>query len=201
MTSALDRAIKLWQNDQDSEAIEVLGTDALINNAEANLLIGQIYIGAERGVSNIKRDIKKGIEFLNKSMSLGNSEAALELARLYYFGNGVKQNHKSAEQYWTRSYELGNELAGFELANYYFDDCQEKIEISIEIYKDLIRRNEFKGNCFSKLSKIYASGLGPISRDEQLSLTLYGTRCIGRAHSLLHEPRPEILSRRWSNAR
>jgi len=170
MTSVINKAIKLWQNDQDREAIELLQSVDLDENAEANRLIGQIYIGSERGVSDIKRDTKKGVEFLNKALSLGNSEAALELASLYYFGNGVKENRKRAEQYWKQSYELGNEEAGFELANYYYDFSHENIQSAIEIFKDLINRNEFKGNCYSKLSKIYATGPGPISPDQKLSL-------------------------------
>ncbi|MBK9765314.1 MAG: sel1 repeat family protein, partial [Flavobacteriales bacterium] len=139
-------------------------------NAEANRLIGQIYIGAERGVSDIKRDTKKGIEFLSKALSLGNSEAALDLGNLYYYGNGVKESRKKAEQYWKQSYELGNENAGFALANYYYDHSPENSQRTIEIMKDLIIRNEYKGNCCSKLSKIYASGHGPISPDQKLAL-------------------------------
>ncbi len=118
MKSVINKAVRLWQNDQDRKAIELLQSLDLDQNAEANRLIGQIYIGAERGVSDIKRDTKKGIEFLSKALSLGNSEAALDLGNLYYYGNGVKESRKKAEQYWKQSYELGNENAGFALANY-----------------------------------------------------------------------------------
>jgi TPR repeat protein len=170
MKSVINKAIKLWQNDRDQKAIELLQSLDLDENAEANRLIGQIYIGAERGVSDIQRDIKKGVELLSKALSLGNSEAALDLGNLYYYGNGVKESRKKAEQYWKQSYELGNEEAGFALANYYYDHCPENSHNTIDILKDLIDRNEYKGNCYFKLSKIYATGLGPILPDQKLAL-------------------------------
>ena len=166
----IDKAIELWQDDNEKKAIELLETIDLDNNAEANTLIGQMYIGAERGISNIKRDVKKGIQFLQNGLALGDAEAGMELADLYYLGEGVKENYKKAEKYWVESWELGEEKAGFELANYYYDEFNEKISEAINIYEQLIDRNEFVGNCNSKLSKIYEKGIGGITPDPDKSL-------------------------------
>lgn len=166
----IDKATELWQDDNEKKAIELLETIDLDNNAEANTLIGQMYIGAERGISNIKRDVKKGIQFLQNGLALGDAEAGMELADLYYLGEDVKENYKKAEKYWVESWELGEEKAGFELANYYYDEFNEKISEAINIYEQLIDRNEFVGNCNSKLSKIYEKGIGGITPDPDKSL-------------------------------
>lgn len=166
----IDKATELWQDDNEKKAIELLETIDLDNNAEANTLIGQMYIGAERGISNIKRDVKKGIQFLQNGLALGDAEAGMELADLYYLGEGVKENYKKAEKYWVESWELGEEKAGFELANYYYDEFNEKISEAINIYEQLIDRNEFVGNCNAKLSKIYEKGIGGITPDPDKSL-------------------------------
>lgn len=124
-----------------------------------------MYVGAEKGISNIMKNIKKGIDFLEKGLKLGDAEAGLELADLYYLGEDVKENHKKAVKYWSESWELGEELAGFKLANFYYDEFKEKINEAINIYEQLISRNEFVGNCNSKLSKIYEKGIGGITPD------------------------------------
>jgi|SRR5690554_305015 len=166
----INKATELWQDDDEKQAIQLLETIDLDNSAKANTLIGQMYIGAERGISNIKKDVKKGIQFLQKALTLGDAEAGIELADLYYLGEDVKENYKKAERYWIASWELGEERAGFELANYYYDELKEKISEAINIYEQLIERNEFAGNCNSKLSKIYEKGIGGIAPDSEKAL-------------------------------
>lgn len=167
----IDKAIEFWQNDDEKQAIKLLELIDLEKNAEANTLIGQMYIGAERGVSNIKKNVKKGIQFLQKGLILGDAEAGIELANLYYLGEGVKENHKKAEKYWIASWGLGEERAGFELANFYYDEHNEKINEAINIYEKLISKSEFVGDCNSKLSKIYEKGIGKITPDPARSLS------------------------------
>ena len=167
----IDKATELWQDYNEKQAIELLETIDFENNAEPNTLIGKMYIGAERGVSNIrKRCKKKESSIFKKGLALGDAEAGIELADLYYLGEGVKENYKKAEEYWIASWELGEERAGFELANYYYDESNEKISEAIYIYEQLIDRNEFVGNCNSKLSKIYEKGIGGITPDSDKSI-------------------------------
>lgn len=154
-------AKKLWRNDKDQEAINTLIKLDLETNGKANMLIGEIYIGAEKGISNIKRDIRTGKKYLEKAHELGIAEAGLEIGNLYFFGNGVKQNYRLAEKYWKKSFELGSEIAAFELANLYYDyQLPKMIKETIKLYEWLISKNEFVGNSCFKLSKIYAIGIG-----------------------------------------
>jgi uncharacterized protein len=169
-TNSIDKATKLWQLDQDKEAIELLENLNLDKNAKANTLIGKILIRAERGISNIKKDTIKGIKFLKFGLELGDSEAGLELANIFYFGKGVKVSKKKAEEFWKLSFELGDELAGFELANFYFDDLHEKISEAIIIYNKLIERKEFEENCYYKLYRIFEKGIGGIKPNQELAL-------------------------------
>lgn len=170
MASKIEKATNLWQLDKDKEAIELLSSLNLEEHARANTLIGKILIGAEKGVSNIKKDTKKGITYLEKGFLLGDPDAGLELADIYYYGNGVRENKKKAEKYWNISYELGDALAGFELANYYFDIDHQKINIAIKIYEDLISRNEFTENSYYKLYEIYEKGIGGITPQKDVSM-------------------------------
>lgn len=161
----INKAIKLWQDGCDKQAIEILEKIDLEQHGEANTLLGQIYIGAERGVSNIKKDVHKGKKYLEKGLSLGDGEAGLSLATIFYFGDGIKKDFKRAEECWMQSWKLGEEEAGFALANYYFDDFNDKIHEAIEIYSTLNQRKEFVGNCNFKLSKIFAKGIGGVTID------------------------------------
>ncbi len=169
-TKTIDKATELWQLDKDKEAIEVLKSLNLEINAKANTLIGKILIGAERGISNIKKDTVNGIAHLKLGLKLGDSEAGLELAKIFYFGKGVRKSDKKAEEYWTLSYKLGDELAGFELANFYYDDLHGKITEAIKIFNELIEKKEFEENCYYKLFKIFEKGIGGIEPNKELSL-------------------------------
>lgn len=169
-TDIINKAVKLWQLDQDKEAVELLKSLNLEINAQANTLIGKILTGAERGISNIKKDTVNGLAHLKMGLKLGDSEAGLKLAEIFYFGEGVRKNYKKAEEYWKLSYSLGNELAGFELANFYYDDLQEKITEAIKIFYELIEKKEFEENCYYKLFKIFEKGIGEIESNKELSL-------------------------------
>ena len=166
----IDKATTLWQAGNEKQAIELLESVDLDSSAQANTLIGQMYVGAEEGISNISKNLEKGIGFLNKGLGLGDAEAGLEIADIFYLGNGLEENHALAEEYWIRSWQLGDELAGFKLANYYYDDHIEKIQEALKIYTELIERNEFVGNCNLKLSKIYKRGIGGVIPDSARAL-------------------------------
>lgn len=168
----IETATDLWQVGKDKEAIELLESLNLDDNenAIANTLIGKILTGVIKGESNIKKDTKRGIKYLEKGLLLGDPNAGLELADIYFYGNGVRENEKKAEKYWKTSYELGDELAGFQLANFYYNSSNEKINSAIKIYEDLISRNEFIENSCYKLYRIYEKGMGGITIQKDLSL-------------------------------
>ncbi len=56
-------------------------------------------------------DVKKTIQFLNKSCNSGNSLACYNLATMYEAGNDLKQDFLQAKKYYQKSCKLGFELA------------------------------------------------------------------------------------------
>jgi len=168
MQEILDSATKLWREYDEMGAINILSE---ITNASgaANTLIGNMYACAQKGQSNIKRDYKKARKYYEKAVDLNDAEGALELAKIYFFGDGIKTNYDKAESLWEKAYSLGNETGAFELANYLYDYKPEKIEKAISIYKELISKGEFTGNCEFKLSRIYGQGIGT-SKNLELEL-------------------------------
>jgi len=158
MKEIIEKAKVLWKDNNEIEAIALL-INITNKSGPANTLIGNMYSCAQKGLSNIKRDYKKAREYYKKSVELKDSEGAIELGKLYFFGDGVKQNYNKAEEYWEIAYNLGDELGAFELANYYYDYKNGKIDKAINIYKELITKNEFVENSLLKLSRIYGRGI------------------------------------------
>jgi len=151
----IDKAKELHLNGEDNEAIKLLSSLDLANSKEANYLLGRIYETAEKGISNIKKDIKIAISFYEKALSLSHPDAGLELADIYYTGYLVKENLKKAEKYWKISSRLGNELATFELANYYYNN--NKINDAVQLYSILVN-GKFGGNSCFKLAISFLRG-------------------------------------------
>ncbi|ANQ48570.1 sel1 repeat family protein [Flammeovirga sp. MY04] len=164
----ISQAKKYLQNDDGLSAIQTLMKSNLEIDPNTNYLLGYIYINGN-DYSGTKKDIRNGKKHLLRSLELGNADAGLELASLYYLGNGVKENEKLAEKYWQMSWDLGDELAGFELANYYFDH-QLKLDKAVVIYNELIAMDEFVDNSHYKLFKIYESGFETIEKDPKRAL-------------------------------
>lgn len=146
--------------DEDLKAIEILELDELAEDGDAQLLLGQIYYRAHKAMTGVSRSYPKSRKHLLKALELGNTEAANELADMYYFGFGVKENYKKAESYWMQAAAADNEMGQFDLANYYYDHLNEKIDEAIKLYKALIDKNEFIENSYLKLGRIYYRGLG-----------------------------------------
>lgn len=158
------RALELFREDENQEAIEILEAEDLQANADALLLLGQIYNATSKSSGGVSRNTSKARQYWLKAFELGNTEAARELADMYYFGEGVKENYRKAEYYWKSAAVAGDEIAQFELANYYYDYVPDKINNAIELYKLLIDRDEFVGNSCLKLGRIYYRGIG-VPRD------------------------------------
>lgn len=156
----IKKALHFHRLDEDIDAIEILESDKLAEVGDAQLLLGQIYYRAHKSMTGVSRSYPKSRKHLLKALELGNSEAANELADMYYYAYGVKENYKKAEFYWQQAASAGNEMAQFDLANYYYDHLNEKIDEAIKLYKTLIKKDEFTGNSYLKLGRIYYRGLG-----------------------------------------
>ena len=119
--------------DEDLKAIAILESDELAEDGDAQLLLGQIYYRAHKAMTGVSRSYPKSRKHLLKALELGNSEAANELADMYYFGYGVKENYKKAESYWMQAAAADNEMGQFDLANYYYDHLHGKIDEAIKL--------------------------------------------------------------------
>jgi len=156
----IKEALHFHRLDEDIKAIAILESDELSEDGDAQLLLGQIYYRAHKAMTGVSRSYPKSRKHLLKALELGNTEAAGELADMYYFGFGVKENYKKAEFYWQQGADADNGMAQFDLANFYYDHLNEKIDDAIILYKTLIKKNEFTGNSYLKLGRIYYRGLG-----------------------------------------
>lgn len=150
-----------YRLDENQKAIEILESPDLAENANALLLLGQIYNGTTKSCGGVARSMPNARKCWLKALELGNSEAAWELGKLYYFD---KNNRKKAEEFWLAAADMGNELAAFDLVNLYYDHLNEKIHKAIELCHWLIDKNEFVDSCCVKLGRIYYRGKG-VPRD------------------------------------
>lgn len=71
---------------------------------EAALNLGVLYIEGK----DIKKDIKKGIYYLEEADKLGLADASRNLAHLYYTGKEVKENIEKARFYYKKAADSGD---------------------------------------------------------------------------------------------
>lgn len=171
MKTLIEKAIYFNRLDQDVKAIEILTQPCLESNTEALHLTGQIYFLAEKGFSDIKKDVKKAIKYWEKAIELRHSESAYELGKIYNMGYGVKINLNRAEKYFKLGFEFRTEFyefCGLELIELYIDINE--LEKSIEICNKLIIDKLLLGNCYYKLYCIYSMPNTPL---HNVDLSIY----------------------------
>lgn len=87
--------------------------------AEAQNLLGMAYAEGK----GVRRNVKKGIEWLEKSASNGNAEALFNLAVRYHYGDGVEADMEKALELYRESAARYHGEAAYVLgAGYYFGD-------------------------------------------------------------------------------
>lgn len=164
MSGDLDKKIELARSlfrlDRVTEAISILEAEEFEKNAKALLLLGYIYDGTSKARGGVSRNPSKSRACWKKAFELGCPDAARELAGVYYYAQGVKENYDKAEFYWLAAANSGDDLAQFELANFYYDDRPEKIDVAIDLYKGFIKLDEYVGISCLKLGRIYHRGIG-----------------------------------------
>lgn len=171
-----------YRLDENQKAIEILESPDLAENAGALLLLGQIYNGTTKSRGGVARSMPNARKCWLKAFELGNSEAAWELGKLYYFD---KNNRKKAEEFWLAAADMGNELATFDLVNLYYDHLNDKIDKAIELCHWLIEKNEFVENCCLILGRIYYRGKG-VPRDvAQARIWLEKGAALGHGNSCM----------------
>lgn len=178
----IEKARHHYRLDENQNAITILESPDLADNADALLLLGQIYNGTSKSQGGVSRSIPNARKCWLKALELGSSEAALELGDLYYFD---KNNHKKAEEYWLIAAEAGNELAAFKLVDFYYDYRNDRIDKAIELCHWLIAKNQFVENCCLKLGRIYYRATG-VPRDvAQARIWLEKGAALGHGNSCM----------------
>jgi hypothetical protein len=85
-----------------------------VNDANAQLLMGRIYLSREGEINQ-----KKGFKLIKKSALQGNYYAIGDLGVLYKYGRGVKQNYNKARKWFKKGSEIGNSKATYSLGYMY----------------------------------------------------------------------------------
>jgi TPR repeat protein len=70
---------------------------------ESNFILGKEYVSGKL----VKKNVKKGLEYLQTAASQGYAEAYLELGILYKEGKVVKKNTRKANNYFNDAVVLG----------------------------------------------------------------------------------------------
>ncbi|MCI7562807.1 MAG: hypothetical protein MSS99_05445, partial [Bacteroidales bacterium] len=70
-------------------------------------ILGTEYING----TLVKKNVKKGLNYLTAAASQGSSEAYLALGKLYKEGKQVKRNNRKAQNYFKDAAALGNKEA------------------------------------------------------------------------------------------
>ena len=78
-----------------------------IKRAETYYILGKEYIAG----TQTKKNVKKGLEYLNKAAASSYAEAYLELGKLYKEGKVVRKNIGRANNYFKDALDLGNKEA------------------------------------------------------------------------------------------
>ncbi|MDO4626089.1 MAG: tetratricopeptide repeat protein [Pasteurellaceae bacterium] len=85
----------------ESEFVQIQ-QDAKQGNAEAQTVLGLAYFSGKE-VSNISKDIKQGIYWLEKAAKQGDFHAKGYLGAIYYEGRGVKKDPRKGLNYLQES--------------------------------------------------------------------------------------------------
>jgi len=78
-----------------------------IGRTESYYILGKEYIAGKQ----TKKNVKKGLEYLNRAAEASYAEAYLELGKLYREGKVVRKNIGRANNYFKDAVDLGNKEA------------------------------------------------------------------------------------------
>ncbi|KAA0259379.1 sel1 repeat family protein [Deferribacter autotrophicus] len=114
----------------------------------------------EKGNIIVKKDVKKALEFGEKSCNLGYGKGCGFLGYKYFFGKNVKQDMKKALKYYDKACKLDDFLFCHKLGIFY----EKGLSVNKDYFKafDYYKKacdNNFYDSCVS-LSDLYANGYG-----------------------------------------
>ena len=106
-----------YQIDRPSEDDIFMFTEAMnflidsTHNSEYMLELGGMYYGA--------RHFDQALKYYDMSCSYGNSEAAICLGYIWYYGRTGEKDYQKAFKYFSRGMELGDPVATYKVADMY----------------------------------------------------------------------------------
>jgi len=146
-----------------AKIIELCALEALFSNPQASYLIGSLHIN---GFPNIlDKNIKEGMEYLQKSAEYGYSDAAFDLANLIFAYNSAK-DFSAVEA--TRLYKIAADSGNPDAKEKY----QEFKKQLIKQVNDIIKNKNNTVNEKHFLASIYKSNLFDHNRQKQ-SVDIY----------------------------
>jgi TPR repeat protein len=101
--ASLQKGESLMVQGKFDEAIATLSPDAAKQNPHALYLLGCIYLSSKSGHLNYS----KGIDLLEKAISLNYAPAFDEYAGLLLVGEGVEKNEQKALNYYVQAAHMG----------------------------------------------------------------------------------------------
>ncbi|MCB1225299.1 MAG: SEL1-like repeat protein [Verrucomicrobiales bacterium] len=147
------------------KALDMFNKAAEKGNSAANLLLSAIYL---QGQDDIKRDVKKGLDFLAKAASGNNAAALFQLGTFSESGLGdpdtkevlLQPNVKNALDLYRRAAQNGDPRAVFNVGVYYENGVvvDRDFEKAFQMYR--AAANSGVVQAMHKLGAFYQSGQG-----------------------------------------
>lgn len=142
-------ALKLYNQGEYLQALEIWEEEIKNNNAQAFCNIGLLYLKGE-GVS---QDLNKAKEYFNQGAALNNASCFFNLATMYQNQIGFEQDEQKAVELFKEAAALKHEGAAFRLALMYLKDKtnQEGLKDGFEYmvkaadYNSLMAKIQLKG--------------------------------------------------------
>ncbi len=97
-------ALARYYNDKQIDSLLNLKT---LTKVESRYILGKEYVQGKL----TKRNLKKGLEYLNEAASAGSADANLELGKLYKDGKIVRKNSRKANNYFKNAVIFGSKEA------------------------------------------------------------------------------------------
>uniref|UniRef100_T1IM73 Uncharacterized protein n=1 Tax=Strigamia maritima TaxID=126957 RepID=T1IM73_STRMM len=79
----------------------------------------------EFGLGGLMISKKKAANLFARAVEHGHTASAINLARMYFVGNGVERNYRKAVEYWQTAASQGNTSAMQSLADYYLREVKD----------------------------------------------------------------------------
>lgn len=147
--------------------------DCYKGNKRICIDLAKIY---KYGTERVQKDYFKAFPFYKKACEFGDAESCYELAELYIYGEGVKENRSTAYSLLEDACNMGNSVSCQTLAYYYEEGktVDQNYQKAAALHKkgcDL--RNEY---CCANLADFYMKGQG-VGKNTSKALEYYKISC------------------------